>query len=139
MLRKVTVFAILIALLVAAFPTFGVLAKGPAAEKLEGKWDELTTAFRTQSVNHNQIHKDVEHWLKNNKDASASDKAKVNVHLNACNSAFAAAERLVANHPGFDSKGKVVDLVSAKQSVKSLTYYFEWHKGTIRSLREHIK
>ncbi len=139
MLRKVTVIAVLIALIVAAFPTTGVLAKGPKIESLQTKWEQLTKVYTTQSLNHDRIHKEINVWLKTNKDATASDKVKVQVHLATCNSAFASIQMLVKQHPGFDAKGKVIDVVAATKSVKDLANLIRLHTASIKNITGHIQ
>lgn len=138
MLRRLTVIAVLIALVAASFPTMGVLAKGPRVEKLQAKWDDLTSIYKNQSFGHLKIHQDVNHWLKTDKEATASDKAKVAVHLSTCNMAFESAQALVKVHAGFDSKGKVVDIATATKTVKNLNMYLQQHAASIKNLRGHI-
>lgn len=138
MLRRLTVIAVLIALVAASFPTMGVLAKGPRVDKLEAKWDDLTTIYKTQSFGHLKIHQEVDHWLKTNTQATVSDKAKVAVHLHTCNTAFESAQALVKAHAGFDSKGKVVDIAVATKTVKGLNMYLQQHAMSIKNLQGHI-
>ncbi len=138
MLRRLTVIAVLIALVAASFPTMGVLAKGPRVEKLEAKWDDLTTIYNNQSFGHLRIHHEVDHWLKTNKDATVSDKAKVAVHLSTCNTAFEKAQMLVKVHAGFDSKGKIIDIAAATKTVKNLNMYLQMHASSIKNLQGHI-
>ena len=87
---KATVFAILIALLFASFPTTSVIAKG-TNQGLEKKWSQLVDNYTRQNSNHNSAHRWVDHWLKTKKNASVSEKNEIQKHLNICNSAIVAA------------------------------------------------
>jgi len=137
-LFKATVFAILIALVLASLPTVSVVAAGnkPGLEK---KWDQLVTNFNTQNTNHNGVHKWVDHWLKTHKKASVSEKAEIQKHLNICNSAILAAQAIVSQHAGFDANGKVVDRAQAIKSIKDLGYYLRQHAGSVKNLKVHME
>lgn len=137
MLRKVTVFAILIALVLAAFPNVGVSAKGVVNTQLERKWDQLVTNFNNQNFNHGRMHKLVDNWLKTDKTAKAAERAEVQKHLAVCSAAIEAAAVIVANHAGFDSAGKIIDRDLARKSIKDLAYYLQQHAGSVRNLKEH--
>jgi hypothetical protein len=132
---KPTVFAILIALVLAALPTTSVVAKD-TNEGLEKKWDQLVNNFETQSSKHNSVHKWADHWLKTHK--KSSEKAEVQKHVEICNSAIIAAGILVSKHAGFDAKGNLVDRASAIKSIKDLSYYLRLHAGSVKNLKEHI-
>jgi hypothetical protein len=132
---KPTVFAILIALVLAALPTTSVVAKD-TNEGLEKKWDQLVNNFETQSSKHNSVHKWVDHWLKTHK--KSSEKAEVQKHVEICNSAIIAAGILVSKHAGFDAKGNLVDRASAIKSINDLSYYLRLHAGSVKNLKEHI-
>ena len=134
---KATVFALLIALVLAALPITSVVAKGNN-EALEQKWDQLVTSFNTQSSNHNGVHKWVDHWLTTHKKASLSDKAEVQKHLAICNSAILSAGTIVSKHAGFDAKGHVIDKASAIKSIDRLSYFLRQHAGSVKNLKEHI-
>lgn len=135
-LSKATTVAILIALILASFPMTNVAAKGNT-ERLEQKWDQLVTNFYQQKSNHDSAHNWVDHWMMADK-GSSSAKAEVSKHLSICNSAIIAAENIVAQHSGFDAKGKVTDKAAANKSIKDLSYYLQRHAGSIRSLDKHI-
>lgn len=121
MLRKIPVFAILIALVLASFPTFGISAKGVINTQLERKWDQSVTNFNNQNFNHGRIHKLVDNRLSTNNIARASEKAKVQKHLSIYSSAIESAAVIVANHAGYDRDGKVID--------RDLAYCLQMHAG----------
>lgn len=135
---KATTFAILIALVLAAFPMTSVVAKGNNG-LLETKWDQLVTNYNTQSSNHIGVHKWVDHWFKTHEKASVSDKAEVQKHLAICNSAILAAGTIVSKHAGFDAKGNVIDKASAIKSIDNLSYFLRQHAGSVKNLKEHIR
>ena len=137
-LGKATVFAILIALLFASFPTTSVIAKGDKPG-LENKWSQLVDNYTRQNSTHTSAHKWVDHWLVTHKKASVSDRDEVLKHLTICNSALMAAGTIVAKHAGFDAKGKVVDRAAAIKSIKDLSYYLRQHIGSINNLEGHLK
>jgi len=132
---RVTILAILIALVLSAFPTAGVLA-GSNNDQLEDRWEQLATNLKKQNFTHTSAHKWVENWLKSNK--KASDRAEVQKHLSICNSALASAATIVSNHAGFSATGSVTDRALAIKSINDLNYYLQQHAGSIRNLREHI-
>ena len=136
-LFKASVLALLIALMFASLPTASVVAKDTNTG-LEKKWDQLVNNFNTQNANHDSAHKWVEHWLKNHKHASSSEKAEVQKHLAICNSAIVGAAEVVAKHAGFDASGNLVARGAAVKSIKDLSYYLQRHKGSIRNLSEHV-
>jgi len=136
-LWKLTALAVLVALVLASFPTNSVFAGGdkPALEK---KWEQLVDNYNKQSINHNSAHQWVEHWLKTHKKASDAKKAEIQKHLNICNSALAASEVIVTKHAGFDAKGKIVDRASAIKSIKDLSYYLREHAASVNNLDKHV-
>jgi hypothetical protein len=129
--------AVLMALLLAALSTIGVVAKGNT-QGLEEKWDQLIGNYNRQSISHNNAHHWAEVWLVRNKDASAADKAKIQRHLDICNSALAGATNIVVKHEGFDSNGKVVDKAAAQKSVKDLNLLLLKHAASVRNLSAHV-
>lgn len=139
MLRKAFVFAILIALALASFPTSGVLAKDAKLGKLETKWEQLVDRYNVQTINHDSVHKMTTNWLKTAKNPSASEKAEVYKHLAICNSALAAAQQIVSNHAGFDRSGKVIDRALANTSIKQLANYLQQHANSVKHLKIHTK
>ena len=136
-LSKAITFAILIALMFASLPMTSVVAKGDN-QKLEDKWNQLVTNFNRQSINHNSMHKWVDHWLTTNNKATGSEKAEVEKHLTQCNSAITSAGAIVAKHAGFDTKGRVIERASAIKSINKLSYFLQRHAGAIKNLNEHV-
>lgn len=134
---KLISFAVMIALLIASFPTMNVVAKGNN-QGLESKWSQLIDNYNRQSSAHNGVHKWVDHWLIQNKNASESRKSEIMKHLVICNSAIASAGTIVSKHSGFDSNGKVIDKGLAQKSVKDLAFYLRQHAGSINNLKAHI-
>jgi hypothetical protein len=129
--------AVLMALLLAPFSTFSVVAKGNN-EAVEEKWDQLVGSYNRQTISHESAHNWADVWLAKNKDASAADKAKIQKHLNICNSSLAAATTIVVKHEGFDSSGKVVDKAAARQSIKDLNLLLLKHAASVRNLSGHV-
>ena len=134
---KLISIAVLMALLLASFSTIGVVAKGNTSG-LESKWDQLVGNYNRQIVAHNSAHHWAEAWLMDNKDATSSSKAKIQKHLDICNSALAGATAIVMKHEGFDSKGKVVDKAAAQKSVKDLNLLLLKHAASIKNLSAHV-
>jgi len=134
---KATVFALVIVLLFASFPTTSVIAKGNN-QGLEDKWSQLVDNYVRQSSTHNGAHRWLDHWLMMNKKASVSQKDELQKHLTICNSAIMAAGSIVSKHAGFDSKGKVIDRGAAIKSIKDLSYYLRQHVGSLKNLDEHM-
>ncbi len=139
MLRKLTVIAILIALLISAFPTTGVLAAGGTEKQLEKKWDQLLTNFDRQMMGHQKAHKWVEAWLKNDTKATAAEKTEVARHLATCNTALETAQGIVARHAGFNANGKVTNMNLAYKSIKELSNALRAHVASIKNITEHAK
>jgi hypothetical protein len=136
MFRKIAVFALLLAVALASFPTSGVLAKDAIADKLEKKWDQLVESYKTQNFNHTNAHKVVENYLKTHKNIKAADKAELERHLAICNSSLDEAKSIVDNHPGFDAKGNVIDRAVARTTLQKLANYLQQHKGSVKNLNE---
>ena len=130
-----TLFALLIALLFASFPTASVVAKGDK-KALENKWNQLVSSYTRQYTNHASVHKWVDHWLINQK--KVSEKDEVQKHLTICNSAILAAGSIVAKRAGFDTEGNVIDRAAAIKSIKDLSYYLRQHAGSLKNLEEHV-
>jgi hypothetical protein len=134
---KATVFAVLIALVVASFPTSSVMAK-KGKEGLEGKWSQLVDNYTRQSFHHNSMHKWVDRWQPAQRKNSFSDRDNVQKHLTICNSAILAAGNIVFTHAGFDAKGKVIDRGAAIKSIKDLSYYLRQHAGSLKNLDAYV-
>jgi hypothetical protein len=129
--------AVLMALLLASFSTIGVVAKGNT-QGVEEKWDQLISNYNRQTAAHNSVHNWAKAWLVDHKDASAADKAKIQKHLDICNSALAGATTIVVKHEGFDSSGKVVDKAAARKSIKDLNLLLLKHAASVRNLSAHV-
>ncbi len=139
MLRKITILAVLLALVMAMIPTSGVFASNVTAERLEKKWDQLVERYNKESFSHGFIHRQVENYLKNHKNASTSTKNNLEQHLAICNSALASIDALIATHPGFDNNGNAVDFALANESIKKLANLLQVHWGSVKNLKEHMK
>lgn len=139
MFRKIAVFALLLAVVLASFPANSALAAGPTTEKLEKKWDQLLQSYENQSFAHQSVHHWVENWLKTHKDAKTADKAEVQKHLDICNSALESAKIVVTNHAGFDKSGKVIDRAIAIKTINTLANYLQQHAGSVRNLKGHVQ
>ncbi|MEW6084563.1 MAG: hypothetical protein AB1607_08210 [Chloroflexota bacterium] len=137
MLRKLTVIAILIALVISAFPTAGVLAAGKTDKELEKKWEQLVDNFNRQEMNHVKVHKWADAWLANN--TAAKDRTEVERHLSVCDSALVTAQAIVARHAGFNAKGKVTNINLAYKSIKDLGNALRMHAGSVKNIIEHVK
>ncbi len=134
---KLISIAVLLALMLASFSTVGVAAKSTNTG-LESKWDQLVTNYNRQALTHNSAHHWAEVWLMQNKNASAADKAKIQKHLDICNSALAGATTIVTKHEGFNAKGKVVDKSAAEKSIKDLNKMLLTHATSVRNLSAHV-
>jgi hypothetical protein len=137
LLARCTIVIMLVAVVLASFPTANVLAKGNN-QNLEDKWDQLVTNYSRQSTHHNSVHKWIDHWFMTQKKTSLSDKNEIRKHLSICNSAIASAGSIVAIHAGFDASGNVIDRGAARKSIKDLAYYLRQHAGSVKNLIEHL-
>ena len=139
MFKKLTVIAVLLALMLASFPVSSVFAKGPIVDNMEIKWDQLVQRYNTQSFTHERTHKVVADFIKTTKHLKAADKAELDKHLAICNSALATAKTIVTNHPGFDAKGNVIDTTVAQKTLNTLADALQRHIGSINNLNEHMR
>jgi hypothetical protein len=137
MLRKVAVLALLIAVVMATFPTTGVFAKSPVYDQLENKWEELGKGYTTQMINHGKIHKMVDNYLATHKKATTAQKNELEKHLTICNSSLDQAKAIIEKRAGFDAKGKVTDLALAKKTVTQLAELLTRHAGSVKNIKEH--
>jgi hypothetical protein len=135
---RVISFAVLIALLLASFPTAATAAKTNKSG-LEAKWAKLVASYNRQSKNHDGAHRWVEQWLADNPRASKSKKAELRKSLTTSDTAWAAATSIVMSHNGFDAKGNIVDRAAAQQSVKALAGALQRYIGAIRNLKALIR
>jgi hypothetical protein len=130
---RVISLAVLMALLLACFPT------APAAAKennrgLEAKWAKLVVLYKRQSQIHNSAPRWVE-WTINNSKAAKSKKAELQEDLAISNAAWASVPSIVVSHNGFDGQGNVVDKAAARQSVKDLSGALQRYTATIKRLK----
>lgn len=91
---------------------------------LESKWKREVNTLQRYKFLDNQIPKWINVWRKAHP-LSRLSRAKKNMYANEANLAVRQAEILVANHPGFDANGKVINKVQAAQSVRSLAIYLQ--------------
>jgi hypothetical protein len=144
MFKKVFVFGILIALVLASFPTLGVLAGGPEARvvKMEANWDQYVTAVKKIAFTHVKVDFIAKEWLADHpktpdRNKFAVETARAGFHQN-----LDAAQAIIAQHSGFDAKGKVIEVAAASKSVKHLGEHLAllrgyWH--TMTNLDTHLK
>lgn len=143
MLRKVSVFAMLIAIVLASFPSVGVQAAGgEQAKKLEAKWTQYVKGVDRITLMHDQIDVRAAKWLKDHKDAPENIRTQVANHLNAYHTNLDAAKALIQARDGFDAKGKVIDLEAANKTIKHLGEHYvllvaAWQG--LKSLDSHFK
>ena len=134
MLRKLTVVAVLVALVLAALPTSGVSAgDGIQANQLEKQWDKYVQNVEKMAVAHDKIDTKTQKWLGNKKHSRF--ETQIANHLNVYHSNLAAANAIINTHEGFDAKGNVVDEGVAKASVNHLGLHLSilrgaWHELT---------
>jgi hypothetical protein len=143
MFKKVFVFGILIALVLASFPTLGVLAggPGPSVVKMEAEWDKYVTAVNKMALTHSKADFIAEEWLGDHKDASARNKTELQNALTGYHQNLDAAKAIIQQHNGLDAKGNVVEVAAASKSVKHLGEHLAllrgyWH--TMTNLDTHL-
>ena len=135
---RVLSFAVLIALLLASFPTAATAA--PTNESgLEGKWAKLVNIYNRQSIIHNNAPNWVNQWLADNPKAPKSKKAELQASLVKSNAAWAPLPFIVARHNGFDAEGNVVDKAAAQQSVKDLSKALQRYTAAMKNLRALLR
>lgn len=135
---RVISFAVLIALLLASFPTAAAAAKDNN-RGLEAKWAKLIDVYKRQSVTHNSVPRWVAQWLSDHKRTPARKEAEIRKDLAKSNAAWAPVSSLVFSHNGFDAQGNVVDRAAARQSVKDLSRALQRYKASLKSLRALIR
>jgi len=106
-------FAVLIAVLLATFPTTAAAAK-TNDQGLERKWAQLVDSYDRQSITHNTAPRWVQQSINDHRRASNTKKAELLRALALSNSAWAAATIIAMRHNGFDANGKVVDKAAAQ-------------------------
>lgn len=143
MFKKVFAFGILIALVLASFPTLGVLAggPGPSVVKMEADWDKYVTAVDKIAFTHSKADFIAEEWLGDHKDASARNKTALQNALTGYHQNLDAAKAIIQKHDGFDAKGNVIEVAAASKSLKHLGQHLEllrsyWH--TLTNLDTHL-
>jgi len=134
---RVISLAVLIALLLASFPTAATAAKTNKSG-LEAKWAKLVDSYNRQSLTHNSAHHWVEQWMSNHRRAPNSKKTELRTALSMSNTAWAQATSIVMSHNGFDANGNVVDKAAARQSIKDLAKALQRYSGSVRSLKRLI-
>ena len=134
---RVISFAVLLAFLLASFPTAAGTAKtnNPG---LERKWAKLVTLYKRQAQIHNSAPRWVE-WTTNNSTASKSKKAELWKSLTTSNTVWAPVPSIAMRHNGFDANGNVVDKAAAQQSVKDLSRALQRYTKAIKNLKALLR
>ena len=135
---RVISFAVLIAFVLASFPTAATAAE-TNNKGLERKWASLIDTYNHQSLIHNSAPRLVEQWLSDHRRAPASKKAQLQKSLTTSNAAWAPAPSIAMRHNGFDSNGNVVDKAAAQQSVKDLSQALHRYIRATKNLRALIR
>jgi hypothetical protein len=139
---RVISFAVLLALLLASFPT-ATSAANTNNRGLEAKWAKLVDIYNRQALIHNSAPRWVELWLiehgNDHSKAFASKKAELLRDLAAANAAWSPVPYIVNRHNGFDAQGNVVDKAAARQSVKDLSQALKRYQKSIRNLKALIR
>jgi len=135
---RVISFAVLIALLLASFPT-AVAAAKENNRGLETKWAKLIVLYNRQSTIHNSASRWVAHWIGDHRTAPARKKTELQKDLAISNAAWAPVPSIVMRHNGFDAQGNVVDKAAARQSVKDLSKALQRYNASIRKLKALLR
>ncbi len=135
---RVISFAVLIALLLASFPTAADAAQSNN-RGLEAKWAKLIDVYNRQSIIHNNAPGWVAQWLSDHRRAPASKKAEIQKDLTRSNTAWAPVLAIVMRHNGFDAKGHVVDKAAAQQSVRDLSKALQRYNASLKNLRAFLR
>ena len=130
--------AVLIALLLASFPTAATAAK-TNNQGLKAKWAKLVDTYNRQSKNHDGSHRAVTQWLSDNRRAPKAKKAELQQALAKSDAAWAAATAIVISHNGFDANGNIVDKAAAQRSAKELAGALQRYIGSLRQVRALIR
>lgn len=137
MLRKVSAFAMLIAIVLASFPSVGVQAAGgEKAKKLEAKWSQYVKHVNEIAYMHDEIDTRAAKWLKEHKDAPGEIKTLVANHLKSYHTNLDAAKAIIQAREGFNAKGKVVDLGAADKTIKHLGEHIALLGAAWRGLKD---
>jgi hypothetical protein len=139
---RVVSFAVLIAFLLASFPTASAAAK-ENDRGLGAKWAKLVDIYNHQALIHNSAPHLVERWLSAHGNdhgrAFASKKAELLRELAKSNAAWTPVPYIVMRHNGFDAQGNVVDKAAARQSIKDLSQALKRYKGSTKKLKALIR
>src|SRR5512140_3818014 len=132
--KRVISFAVLVAFLLASWPTAAAAAKG-GNQGLEAKWAKLVDIYNRQALIHNSAHNLVERWLSwhgnDHSRAFASKKADLLKELAKSDAAWTPVPYIVMRHNGFDANGNVVDKAAARQSIKDLSQALKRYRRSI--------
>src|SRR5262245_44580942 len=118
-LSRSMIFVPIIALLLVSMSVTSVFAAGQNTatnQSLQSRWKNERTTLQRYHFLETRIAKWISVWRKAHP-LSRLSRAKKNMYANEAHLALRQAEILVANHPGFDANGKVIDKVQAAQSV----------------------
>ena len=135
---RVISLAVLIALLLASFPTTVAAAKDNN-RGLEAKWAKLIDVYNRQSIMHNSAPRWVAQWLSDHRKAPARLKAEIRKDLARSNEAWAPVPSIVMTHNGFDAQGHVVDKAAARQSVKDLSRALQRYNASLKNLKAFLR
>ena len=135
--RRVMSFALLLALLLASFPTTVGVAKSNNPG-LERKWTKLVGLYRRQAQIHYSAARWVE-WVINNAETSKSKKAELQKALTTSNAAWGPVPAIALRHSGFDANGNIVDKAAARQSVKDLSKALQRHNAAVKRLKSLLR
>ena len=130
---KIFVFALIIALVVAAFPGINALAAGNQTTitnaGLEDEWKSKLNHLRYQGLYFDTIR------LYPADFDDLSDLAQAQFYLEKYGIALRQAQTVVLNHTGFDINGRVTNQVQAAETVRNLAMYLHMMRG----LRDKIE
>jgi len=131
---RVISFAVLIAILLASFPS-PVAAAKENSRGLEAKWAKLVGMYNRQSLIHDSTNRRVAQWMIDNRRIGARKKAEVQKDLEKVNAAWAPVHSIVLSHNGFDAQGNVIDKAAARQSVKELSKALKRFVASTKNLK----
>ena len=139
-LFKSTVFAVIMVLMLVFISVTSVFAapmqggNNRGDQDLEGKWKSELNTLQKYEYLEQQIPKWIDVWSRAHHSHGA--RAKKNMYANEIHVAIRQARILAANHPGFDSNGKVLNTIQATQSVQTLaSYLHQMHQVFHRRFR----
>jgi hypothetical protein len=144
-LSRRIIFVSILAMLLVSISVTTVFAQGSVPGSnvrnrdsgLESKWKREVNTLQRYKFLDNQIPKWISVWRKAHP-FSRLARAKKNMYANEANLAVRQAEILIANHPGFDANGKVINQVQAAQSVRTLASYLQELRTIFRHKFHHI-